>query len=65
MLEKRPVLAARRGAGRYVLALLAGLLLAGCSREPVNSPYAKGAAQENTLYTAFTQRSRKYLDPAS
>ncbi|WP_460873401.1 ABC transporter substrate-binding protein [Paralcaligenes ginsengisoli] len=65
MLEKRPVLAPPQGAGRYVLVLLAGLLLAGCGREPVNSPYAQGATQENTLYTAFTQRSPKYLDPAS
>jgi len=31
---------------------------------PVNSPYAPGAALENTLYSAFTQRSPKYLDPA-
>lgn len=31
---------------------------------PVNSPYAAGAEQKNVLYTAFTQRSPKYLDPA-
>jgi ABC-type transport system substrate-binding protein len=52
------------------IGLLAGLLwalsmLAACSRDPVNSPYSRGAEQENVLYTAFAQRSPKYLDPAS
>lgn len=46
-------------------ALLCLVLLAGCSRTPVNSPYPEGAEQDNVLYTAFTQRSPKYLDPAS
>ncbi|WP_439652086.1 ABC transporter substrate-binding protein [Paracandidimonas lactea] len=41
------------------------LLLAACSREPINSPYARDKISENVLYTAFTQRSPKYLDPAS
>lgn len=40
-------------------------LLAGCSNEPVNSPYARGLEDENVMYTAFTQRSPKFLDPAS
>ena len=48
-------------------ACLAGLAaLAACSDEaPINSPYESGALARNTLYTAFTQRSPKYLDPAS
>jgi len=39
--------------------------MAGCSREAVNSPYPSQAMAENVLYTAFSQRSPKYLDPAS
>src|SRR5690606_7666519 len=39
--------------------------LAGCSDEPVNSPYPRVDAGRNVLHTAFTQRSPKYLDPAS
>ena len=51
--------------GRSVTAALV-LALAGCMGDsPVNSPYAAGAERDNTLYTAFTQRSPKYLDPAS
>ncbi|OVZ62989.1 peptide ABC transporter substrate-binding protein [Pigmentiphaga sp. NML080357] len=44
---------------------------AGCSpgnpdsHTPLNSPYAAGAERQNVMYTAFTQRSPKYLDPAS
>ncbi|WP_124080438.1 ABC transporter substrate-binding protein [Pigmentiphaga humi] len=50
---------------------LAMAVLAGCGRpgsepaSPLNSPYAAGAERQNVLYTAFTQRSPKYLDPAS
>src|SRR5690554_6539546 len=56
--------------GARFFPVLAGALLmlaamAGCSRDPVNSPYAQQEVQENVLYTAFTQRSPKYLDPAS
>lgn len=40
-------------------------LLSACSDNAVNSPYAQGQAEQNTLFTAFTQRSPKYLDPAS
>lgn len=40
-------------------------VLIGCSREPINSPHANNGQATNTLYTAFTQRSPKYLDPAS
>jgi len=49
-----------------ILALLAlaALILSGCDGAPVNSPYPSGAERENTLYTAFTQRSPKSLDPA-
>ncbi|MGP1613585.1 MAG: ABC transporter substrate-binding protein, partial [Pollutimonas bauzanensis] len=43
---------------------LAVALLAGCSPGPVNSPYAQGREGDNILYTAFAQRSPKYLDPA-
>lgn len=41
----------------------ASVLLAGCNQRP-NSPYPAGAEKQNVLYTAFTQRSPKYLDPA-
>ncbi len=50
---------------RPVLLLFTVVLLGACSREPVNSPHARGSEQENVLYTAFSQRSPKYLDPAS
>jgi ABC-type transport system substrate-binding protein len=44
-----------------LLALMAVVLLGGCN----NSPYREGAASENTLYTAFNERSPRYLDPVS
>ena len=51
---------------RQLLALLTLALLGGCSPDtPINSPYRAGAEGQNTLYTAFTTRSPKYLDPAS
>ena len=40
-------------------------MLAGCSNDPVNSPYPRQDAGLNVMHTAFTQRSPKYLDPAS
>jgi len=56
------------------IALCAVVWLAGCdARSPagqvlegsaINSPYVTGAENQNVLYTAFTQRSPKYLDPA-
>jgi ABC-type transport system substrate-binding protein len=56
------------------LSFLFAAALVGCDRigdgaqvrssSPINSPYAAGAERDNTLYTAFTQRSPKYLDPA-
>ncbi len=45
--------------------LLLTFLLAACTPTPVNSPYAQGHETNNVLYTAFAQRSPKYLDPAS
>src|SRR5690554_6105423 len=48
-----------------IAVLLGVVLLAACSRAPVNSPYAKGHEADNVLHTAFAQRSPKYLDPAS
>jgi ABC-type transport system substrate-binding protein len=50
------------------LGVMAALLaaLSGCGREsPINSPYPAGAESQDTLYTAFTRNSPKYLDPAS
>ncbi|MDP4908578.1 MAG: ABC transporter substrate-binding protein [Burkholderiaceae bacterium] len=57
-----------------MVVLCATVLLAGCEpsapagrvseSSPINSPYAAGAEQKNILYTAFTQRSPKFLDPA-
>lgn len=38
-----------------------GLALAGCN----NSPYPDGAAAANTLYSAFTERSPRHLDPTA
>ena len=55
-------------ASRHLYAALACmlmLLLLGCTNEPVNSPYARDDAARNVLHTAFTQRSPKFLDPAS
>jgi len=52
-------------AAALALLALAALILSGCdATAPVNSPYPSGAQRENTLYTAFTQRSPKSLDPA-
>lgn len=50
----------------FVALLGASLALSGCDlvSDPINSPYAAGAEADNTLYTAFTQRSPRYLDPA-
>lgn len=50
------------------LVLISSALLTGCdvrlADEPINSPYPSGATATNTLFTAFSQRSPKYLDPA-
>lgn len=52
---------------RFMRWLAGGLMLvlAACTNEPVNSPYPREDAARNVLHTAFTQRSPKYLDPAS
>jgi ABC-type transport system substrate-binding protein len=50
---------AARWPGRLLAA--ATLLLAACN----NSPYPAGAAQENTLYYSFDERSPRYLDPTA
>lgn len=58
----------RAGVARGLMRLLAVSLVlwvAACSNEPVNSPYPREDAARNVLHTAFTQRSPKYLDPAS
>lgn len=49
----------------WCLSFLLLLGLAGCGKQAVNSPYVQTESAENVLYTAFTQRSPKYLDPAS
>lgn len=55
------------GARGLAAAVAASVLamLAACGGEPVNSPYPRADAGQNVLHTAFTQRSPKYLDPAS
>jgi ABC-type transport system substrate-binding protein len=56
--------------GRVAIKAMSGLacvlLLVGCGpdSQPINSPYEEGAELKNTLYTAFTQRSPRFLDPA-
>lgn len=44
-----------------VVAGLLALVLAACD----NSPHPDGAAATNTLFTAFTERSPRYLDPTA
>ncbi len=50
---------------RLAAMLMVVVVVAGCGERPVNSPYPKDEIAENVFYTAFTQRSPKYLDPAS
>jgi len=49
---------------RFLAMLVALACLTACSPHPVNSPYDPEALAQNTLFTAFTQRSPKHLDPA-
>jgi ABC-type transport system substrate-binding protein len=49
---------------RLAVALLALFTVAGCGRV-TNSPHPRGAEKTNTIFTAFTERSPKYLDPTS
>ncbi|WP_226954384.1 ABC transporter substrate-binding protein [Mesopusillimonas faecipullorum] len=53
-----------RRLGLFALTLLLGLGLTACSDRAVNSPHPTGAEAGNTLFTAFSQRSPKNLDPA-
>ena len=41
------------------------LVLVACGNQLISSPHPAGAAEQNTLYTAFTGRSPKTLDPTS
>ena len=50
-----------RGQVRLLMLGLLALSLQGCD----NSPHPEGAAESNTLYTAFNERSPRYLDPTS
>ncbi len=51
--------------GLAVILLLVAGWRSGVFSQPINSPYPAGAPATNTLFSAFTQRSPKYLDPAS
>src|SRR5512145_2122858 len=55
-------MAGRSGAGIAMAAV--ALLLAGCDRV-TNSPHPSGAEKTNTFFTAFQERSPKYLDPTA
>jgi ABC-type transport system substrate-binding protein len=46
------------------IAAASALLATGCSRV-VNSPHETGAEATNTFFTAFQERSPKYLDPTA
>lgn len=48
---------------KWSFPLLFVILLSACGIQ--NSPYDAGAEKTNTLFTAFTSRSPKYLDPTS
>ncbi len=54
-----------RGRWPVVLAMAASALLASGLTACGNSPYPPGAAEANTLYTAFTERSPRHLDPVA
>ncbi|WP_425570226.1 ABC transporter substrate-binding protein [Pigmentiphaga soli] len=62
---RRPGRAAAGAVAVLLAAALAACSPGGPGGTPLNSPYAAGAERQNTLYTAFTQRSPKYLDPTS
>lgn len=50
--------------GRFALGAIALVIATACS-EVTNSPYASGAEGGNTFFTAFQERSPKYLDPTA
>ena len=66
--QVRQIIALRafRRSACVAFVMLATLALSACqpAGNPINSPYADGEEHENTLFTAFTQRSPRYLDPA-
>jgi len=47
----------------WIALLVSVLLCAGCGDRPLNDPYPQTQAEQNILYTAFTERP-KHLDPA-
>ncbi len=47
----------------WIVLLVSVLLCASCADRPLNDPYPQGQAEQNILYTAFTERP-KHLDPA-
>src|SRR5689334_7287245 len=52
---------ARHLIGRWVAALAVVLLVGACT----NSPQPEAAERSNTLFTAFAERSPRYLDPTA
>jgi ABC-type transport system substrate-binding protein len=47
----------------WIAGVLAAIGLAGCSEQPWNSPYPAQQADQNILYSSFSERP-KHLDPA-
>jgi len=47
----------------WIVLLVSVLLCAGCGDRPLNDPYPQSQAEQNILYTAFSERP-KHLDPA-
>ncbi len=52
------------GTAAWRVVAAGALLLAGCDAV-VNSPYESGAEKTSTFFTAFQERSPKYLDPTA
>jgi ABC-type transport system substrate-binding protein len=53
-----------RGFAAVLVAAAAAVLVAACG-EVTNSPHASGEEKTNTFFTAFQERSPKYLDPTA
>ncbi len=47
----------------WIAGMLAAIALAGCGEQPWNSPYPAQQANQNILYSSFSERP-KHLDPA-
>jgi oligopeptide transport system substrate-binding protein len=47
----------------WIAGMLAAIAIAGCSEQPWNSPYPAWQAEQNILYSSFSERP-KHLDPA-